>query len=141
MLLKEQYQKPFYQYDGNIALGTQWSHLIPLPLLHVVEGASFPGLVPPDGTMDPKSTVGIKPIVSNVVFGYKFNEFTCKWLAESFIAWSQIYPKFMEKVSSLTTSCLNWVLGSYPIDQAVKEFEQDLDSVPTNSVKTPECII
>ena len=86
-----------YSLGGSIE-----SHLIPLPSLHDGEGSSFPGLVPSDDVVNSDSVMGIKPGDSGVVIRYQFDEFTCSWSAEQFVACSHIYPGFTGKVSSLT---------------------------------------
>ena len=80
--------------------------------------------------------VGIKPGDSGVVIGYQVDEFTHTWLADHF-AGSHIYPGFMGKVSSFTHFPLELDCEDYSLlQQAVADFEQDLDSVLTDSIKT-----
>ena len=55
------------------------------------------------------------------------------------MACSQIYPGFTGKVSSLTHFPLEPGCEDYAfLDQAIANFEQGLDSILTNSLKTPE---
>ena len=127
-----------YSLGGSIE-----SHPIPPPSLHDGEGSSFPGLVPSDDAVDSDSVIGIKPGDSGdsggVVIGYQVDEFTCTWSAEWFVAHSHIYPGFTGKVSSLTHFPLEPGCEDYAfLDQAVADFEQGLDSILTNSLKTPE---
>ena len=56
-----------------------------------------------------------------------------------FVACSHIYPGFTGKVSSLTHFPLEPGCEDYAfLDQAVTDFEQRLDSILTDSLKTPE---
>ena len=74
-----------------------------------------------------------------MVVVYQVDEFTCTWSAEQVFAHSHIYPGFMGKVSSLTHFPLKPGCEDYFfIHQAVTDFEQGLDSILTNSIKTPE---
>ena len=74
-----------------------------------------------------------------VVIGYQVDEFTCTWSAEQFVAHFHIYPGFTGKVSSLTHFPLEAGCEDYAfLDQAVADFEQGLDSILTDSLKTPE---
>ena len=132
--------QPSHLYGGAYSLGgSAESHLIPLPSLHDGEGSSFPGLVPSDDTFDSESVMGIKPGDSSVVTGYQLDEFTCTWSAEQFVAHSHIYPGFTGKVSSLTNFPLEPGCKDYAfLDQAVADFKQDLDSILTDSLETPE---
>ena len=115
------------------------SHPILLPSLHDGEVSSFPGLVPSDDTVDSDSVMGIKPGDSSVVIGFQVDEFTCTWSAEQFVAHSHIYPGFTGKVSSLTHFPLEPGCEDYAfLDQAVADFKQGLDSILTDSFKTPE---
>ena len=84
---------------GCTALGTQQSHPIPLPSLHVWEGSSFPGLVPPDDMVDSESVLGLTPGNSGVVIAYQVDEITCIWSVEWFVTDSHIYPGFTGNVS------------------------------------------
>ena len=119
--------------------GSIESHLIPLPSLHDGEGSSFPGLGPSDDTVDSDSVMGIKAGDSGVVIGYQFNEFTRTWSTERFVAHSHIYPGLTGKVSSLTHFPLEpWCVDYSFLDQAVADFEQGLDSIPTDSLETLE---
>ena len=119
--------------------GSKESHLIPLPSLHDVEGSSFPGLVPSDDVVNSDSVMGIKPGYSSVVIVYQVDEFTHTWSAEWFVAHSHIYPRFTGKVSSLTLFPLEPEYEDYALlDQAVANFEQGLDSILTDSLKTLE---
>ena len=74
------------------------SHLIPSPLLHGREGSSFPGLVPPNNTVDSESVVAIQSADSGVVIGYQVDKFACSWSAKWFGAHWHIYPGFMGKI-------------------------------------------
>ena len=88
---------------------------------------------------DSESVMGIKPDDSSVVIGYQVDEFTCTWPAEWFVACSHIYPGFTGKVSSLTHFPLEPGCEDYAfLDQAVADFKQGLDSIPTDSLETPE---
>ena len=119
--------------------GSIESHLIPLPSLHDGEGSSFPGLVPSDDAVNSDSVMGVKPGDSGVVIGYQVDEFTRTWSAEWFVACSHIYPGFTGKVSSLTHFPLEPGCEDYAfLDQAVADFKQGLDSILTDSLKTPE---
>ena len=124
-----------YSLGGSIE-----SHLIPLPSLCDGKGSSFPGLVPSDDVVDSDSVMGIKPGDSSVVIGYQVGEFTCTWSAEQFVARSHIYPGFTGKVTSLTHFLLEPGCEDYAfLDQAVADFKQGLDSIFTDSLKTPQC--
>ena len=70
----------------HTALGAWQSHLIPLTSLHGREGSSFPGWVPPNGTVNFKYVVGIKPGDSGVVIGYQVDEFHMHLSVGCFIA-------------------------------------------------------
>ena len=119
--------------------GSAESHLITLTSLHDGEGSSFPGLVPSDYAVDSDSGMGVKPGDSSVVIGYQVDEFTCTWSVEQFVACSHIYPGFTGKVSSLTHFSLEPGCEDYAfLDQAVADFKQGLDSILTDSLKTPE---
>ena len=50
--------------------------------------------------VDSESVVGLKPVDSGVVIGYQVDEFTHSWFAEWFVACSNVYPGFFDKVSS-----------------------------------------
>ena len=109
------------------------------PSLHDGKGSSFPGLVPSDDAVNSDSVMGIKPGDSGVVIGYQVDEFTCTWSAEQFVAYFHIYPGFTGKVSSLTHFPLEPGCEDYAfLDQAVADFKQGLDSILTDSLKTPE---
>ena len=100
----------FQQYGGTYGFGRfTESHLIPPSSLYVVEKSSFPGSTLPNNTVHSKSLVEVKPGDSGVVIRYHINGFTFTWLAENFIAHSQIYPGFTSKVSTLT---------HFPLDEA-----------------------
>ena len=102
-------------------------------------GSSFPGLVPSYDTVDSESVMDIKPGDFGVVIGYQADEFTCTWCAAWFVAHSHIYPRFTGKVSSLTNFSLESGCEDYSfLDQAVADFEQDLDSFLTDAIETPE---
>ena len=86
-----------------------------------------------------ESAMGIKPGDSGVVIGYQVDEFTDTGLAEWFVAHSHIYPGFTGKVLSLTHFPLEPGCEDYSfLDQAVADFEQDLDSILTDSLETPD---
>ena len=122
-----------YSLGGSIE-----SHPIPLPSLHDGEG-SFPGLVPSDDAVNSDSVMGIKAGDSGVVIAYQVDEFTRTWSAEQFVARFHIYPGFTGKVSSLTHFPLEPGCEDYAfLGQAVADFEQGLDSILTDSLKTPE---
>ena len=73
--------------------------------------------------VDHESAVCIKPGDSGLVIGYQFNEFTCTWSAEQFVAHSHIYPGFIGKVSSLTHLPLEPGCEDYSfLDKAVADF-------------------
>ena len=96
-------------------------------------------MVPSDDTVDSESVMGVKPGDSCVVIGYQVDEFTCTWSAEQFVAHSHIYPQFTGKMSSLTHFPMESGCEDCPfLDQAMADFEQDLDSMLTNSLETPE---
>ena len=81
--------------------------------------------------------MGIKPGDSGVMIGYQVDEFACTWSAKQFVACCHIYPGFTGKVSSLTHSPLEPGCEDYAfLDQAVADFEQGLDSILTDSLKT-----
>ena len=84
-----------------------------------------------------ESVMSVKPGDSSVAIGYQVVEFTCTWSAEWFVAHSQIYPGFTGKVSSLTHFSLEPGCENYAfLEQAVADFEQGLDSILTDSLKT-----
>ena len=86
--------------------------------------------------VDSESVMGIKPGDSGEVIG-----FTHTWSAEQFVAHSHIYPGFTCKVSSLTHFPLEPGCEDYAfLDQAVAEFEQGLDSILIDSLRTPELV-
>ena len=86
-----------------------------------------------------ESVMGIKSGDSGVVIGYQVDEFTHTWSAEQVFAHSHIYPGFTGKVSSLTHFPLEPGCEDYAfLDQAVADFEQGLDSILTDPLKTPE---
>ena len=123
-----------YTLGGSIE-----SHPVPLPSLCDGEGSSFPGLVPSDDAVNSDSVMGVKPGDSGVVIGYQVDEFTHTWSAEQFVAHSHIYSGFTGKVSSLMHFPLEPGCEDYAfLDQAVADFEQGLDSILTDSLKTPE---
>ena len=79
-------------YGGAYSFGgLAESHPIPPPSLHVGEGASFPGLVISDNTVNSESVMGIKPGDSGVVIGYQVDEFTHTRSAEQFVAHSHTF--------------------------------------------------
>ena len=95
--------------------------------------------MPPDDTVNSETVMGVKPGYSIVVIGYQVDEFTHNWSAEQFVAHSHIYPGFTGKMSSLTHFSLEPECEDYAfLDQAVADFEQDLDSILTDSLKTLE---
>ena len=95
--------------------------------------------MPSDNAADSDYVMGIKPGYYGVVIGYQVHEFTRTWSAEWFVAPSHIYPAFTGKVSSLTHFPLEPGCQDYAfLDQAVADFEQGLDSILTDSLKTPE---
>ena len=115
------------------------SHPIPPPSLHYGERSYFPGLVPSDDTVNSESVMGIKPGDSGVMIGYQVDEFTHTWSVEQFVACSHIYLGFTGKVSSLAHFPLEPGCEDYAfLDQAVADFEQGLDSIPTDSLETLE---
>ena len=123
-----------YSLGGSIE-----SHLIPLPSLHDGEGSSFPGLVSSDDAVDSDSIMGVNPGDSSVVIGYQGDEFTHTWYTERLVAHSHIYPGFTGKVSSLTHFPLDPGCEDYAfLDHTVADFEQGLDSILTDSLKTLE---
>ena len=132
--------QPSHLYGGAYSSGgSAESQPIPLPSLNDGEGPSFPGLVQSDDTVNSESVMGIKHGDSSVVIGYQVDEFTHTWSAEGFVACSHIYPGFTGKVSSLTHLPLEPGCEDYAfLDQAVADFEQGLDSILTDSLKTPE---
>ena len=86
-----------------------------------------------------ESAMGIKPGDSGVVIVYQVDEFTHTWFAEQFVDHSHIYPGLTGKVSSLTHFPLEPGCEDYSfLDQAMADFEQDLDSILTDSLETPE---
>ena len=141
MLLNQLFPSHPIYIVGHTSLEAWQSHLIPLPSLHGGEGSSFPGFVPSYDMIDSESAMGIKPDDSGVgvVIWYQVDEFTHTWSAEWFVAHSHIYPRFTGKVSSLAHFALEPEYEDYSfLDQAVADFEQDLDSIFTDSLKTPE---
>ena len=134
------FPQPSHLYGGAYSHGdSAESHLIPPPSLPDGEGSSVPGLVPSDDTVDSESVMGIKPGDSSVVIGYQVDEFTHTWSEEWFVACSHIYPGFTGKVSSLTHFPLEPGYEDYAfLDQAGADFKQGLDSILTDSLKTPE---
>ena len=132
--------KPFHLYGGEYSFkGLADSHLILLPSLHGGEGSSFPGCLPPNDMVNSELVVRIKPGVSGMMIGCQVDEFTCIWSVECFITQSNIYPSFTDKVSTLTHFTLDPDCEDYPfLDQAVKDFEYDLDFILTDSVDTQE---
>ena len=63
----------------------QQSLLVPPPSLHGVEGSSFAGSAPPDGTVISESLVRIEPSYSGVVIWGQVDEVTSTWSAEHFM--------------------------------------------------------
>ena len=77
------------QYGGTYSFeGLTDSYPIPPHSIHGGEGSSFPGLVPPDNTVNSESVVGIQPGDSGVVIGYQVDVFTYTWSAGWFFAHS-----------------------------------------------------
>ena len=132
--------QPSHLYGGAYSFGgLAESQLIPPPSLHGGEGSSFPGFVPSSDTVDSESVIGIKPGDFGMVMGYQVDEFTHTWSAEWFVAHSIIYPGFTGKVSSLTHFPLEPGSEDYSfLDQAMADFYQDLVSILTDSLETPE---
>ena len=90
-------------------------------------------------TADSESVVGIKPGDCGVVIRYHIAALSHTWSAECFVAHSHIYPGFTGKVSSITHFPLEpWCEDYSFLDQAVADFEQVLDSILTDSIKTPK---
>ena len=103
------------------------------------EGSSVSGLVQSDDMFNSESVVHIKPGDSGVVIGYQVDEFTHTWSVEQFVAHSHIYPGLIGKVSSLTYFSLEQRCEGHSfLDQAVADFEQDLDSILIDSIQTLE---
>ena len=70
---------------------------------------------------------------------YQIDDFTHTWSAEWYVAHFHIYPGFIGKVSSLTCFPLEPGCDNYSfLDQAIADFEQGLDSILTDSIKTLE---
>ena len=97
----------------------------------------FQVLVPSNDTVDSESAMAIKPSDSDEVVEYQVDEITHSWSAEWFVAHSHIYPWFTGKVLSLIhfplePSCEDYFF----LDKAVANFEQGLDSILTDSLKT-----
>ena len=129
---------PIYMV-GHTALGAQQRVTQCLCLPYMMGRVFFSGLVPSNDTLDCESVMGIKPGDFSVVIGYQVDEFTHNWSAEWFVACSHIYPGFIGKVSSLTHLPLEPGCEDYAfLDQAVADFEQGLDSILTDSLKTLE---
>ena len=113
------------------------SHPIPLPSLHGGEWSSFPGLFPSDDTLNLQWVLNLVILVW--LIGFQVDEFTHTWCGEWFVAHSHIYPGFTGKVSSLTHFPLEPGCEDYSfLDQVVADFEQGLDSILTDSLKTSE---
>ena len=124
---------------GHTALGAWQSHPIPPPSLHDGEGSSVPGLVPSNNTVNSESAAGIKPGDCGVVIWYQVDEFTHTWSVEQFVAHSHIYAGFTGKDSLLTHFPMEQGCEDYSfLDQGVADFEQGLDSILTDSIKTLE---
>ena len=86
-----------------------------------------------------ESAMGIKPGDSGVVIRYQVYKSIHTWSAELFVAHFHIYPGFPGKVTSLIHFPLEPGCEDYSfLDQAVADFEQDFDSIFTNSLETPE---
>ena len=76
---------------------------------------------------------------TGVVIGYQVDEFTHTWSIEPSVVQSYLYPGFTGKGSSLTHFPLEPGSGDYScLHQVVEDFEQDLDSILTDVIKTPE---
>ena len=112
--------------------------MIPSPSMYGGEGSSFPGLDPSSDMVDSESG-GSKPGESGVMIQYQVDECTHTQSAEWFAACSYIYPGFTGKVSSLTHFPLEPECEDYfLLDQAVADIQQGLDSILTDSIRTPE---
>ena len=89
--------------------------------------------------VDSESVVGIKPGDCGVMIGDQVDEFTDSWSAEQFVAFFHIYSWFTGEVSSLTHFPLKPGCENYSfLDQAVAHIDYGLDSILTDSIKTPE---
>ena len=123
---------------GHTALGNlAESHPIPPPSLHGGEGSLVHGLNPSNDMVN--SAVGTQSSDSGGAIVYQVDEFTHTWSAEQFVAHSHIYPISTGKVSSFTHFHLELGCEDYSfLAQALANFEQGLDSILTDSIKTPE---
>ena len=103
-----------------------------------LEGIFFSRFGSTDDTVNSKSVVGLKPGESGVVKGYQVSKFT-HLVGKHFVVLSHIYSGFMGNVSSLTPFSLEAGCEDYSfLDQAVVDFEQDLDSILNDSTETLE---
>ena len=81
----------------------------------------------------------MEPDDSNMVIGYQVDKCTFNWSVENFVTWSHIYAGFTAKLSSLTHFQLEPVCGDCLfLHKALADFEQDLDSILTDSIKMLE---
>ena len=123
----------------GIQLGELDSHPIPPPSIHGGEGSSFPGWVLLKEPVDTESVVGMKPSDSGVLIGYQVNQCTHTWSTECFVGHLHVYPGLMGKVSTLTQFPPELECEDYCfLDQAVVDFEQDLDSIFIDFGETPK---
>ena len=91
----------------------------------------------PGDIVNSESVMGIKSDDFGMVIGYQVDEFTHTWSAEWFVAHFHIYPGFTGKVLLLTHFPLEPGCEDYAfLDQVVADFEQDLDSILTDSLET-----
>ena len=89
--------------------------------------------------MNSECVVGIKLVILVLVIGYQIDEFTCTWSVEQFVAHSHISPGFTGKMPTLTHLPLERGCDDYSfLDQAVGDFEEGLDSILIDSMKTPD---
>ena len=124
---------------GNTALGTWQSHLMPPPSPYDGYMSSFPDSAPPYNRFNSESVVEVKPGDSGVGIEYQPDEFDHTWLLEHFLVQSHIYPPFIGKMSTLTHFIHELGCEDYSfLDQAVEDFENDLDSILMDSIGTPE---
>ena len=80
-----------------------------------------------------------QPGDSGVVIGYQIDEFTYTWYAEWFVVHSHIYPWFTGKMSLLIHFPLEPGCEDCSfLDPAISDFEQGLESILTDAIKTLE---
>ena len=73
------------------------------------------------------------------MIGYQGNEFTHSWLVEYFVVCTQIYPCFMDQMSTLIHFLFEWSCEDYTfLDQVVKQFEHGVYSILMKHIDTPE---